>query len=77
MSQNEPRQTDQRQRLDPEHQHDDSTQPEEVMQQEEHHPDIMQFEREFGAHNRDRKSGWNASDEHAHSLNDEEEGENA
>jgi hypothetical protein len=60
-------------RLDPEHKVEDATDPDSTAQTEEHHPDVHQFEREFGAHNRERKSGWNASDETAESENEEEQ----
>ena len=61
-------------RLTPERKGDKAVQtPATTDDEEELFPNIPQFEREDGAHNRDRRSGWRA-DEHADSLeNDEEE----
>lgn len=45
---------------------------EESQAEEDTNRDVPQFEREFGAHNRDRKSGWKGNTDRAHSVEDEE-----
>lgn len=43
--------------------HTPTNQPVSTQNDNEVETKTAQFEREFGAHNRDRKSGWNADDE--------------